>query len=340
MPRPRQNAIFELGGQWIAKEPGRNGYYRFWNDAGNGRTRRASLGTANFEDAKSRLAEIVVRGEPATSETHLATVLEKYFLERSDHLASAKPARHSGRLLLECWGPNLKASAINDSKLKTFIDTSLEQQHSYGYIARNLSVLAAALSHAKLPNDIPMKEGAILDKWADLKQKSKRKRFEPTDEELARLLRQELPRDFRRWILLSMGTLGRPSALLELTPVERDRKNGLIALNPEGRRQNKKFRPTVLEPKTLAALLNEWEGADTQAMRPHERYCLYTSKDSVDSAISRACAADKANLPMLSSYSFRHRGTTVLRNAKVPKEQIDFQLGSGPIKYLAAVRLN
>jgi integrase len=124
-----------------------------------------------------------------------------------------------------------------------------------------------------------------------------------------------------------MGTLGRPSALLELTPVERDRKNGLIALNPEGRRQNKKFRPTVLEPKTLAALLNEWEGADTQAMRPHERYCLYTSKDSVDSAISRACAADKANLPMLSSYSFRHRGTTVLRNAKVPKEQIDFQLG-------------
>ena len=41
----------------------------------------------------------------------------------------------------------------------------------------------------------------------------------------------------------------------------------------------------------------------------------------------RACAPEKAELPSLALYSLRHRGTTVLRAAKVPKEQIDYQLG-------------
>jgi hypothetical protein len=42
---------------------------------------------------------------------------------------------------------------------------------------------------------------------------------------------------------------------------------------------------------------------------------------------ARACATDKANLPGFNLYAVRHRGTTVLRAAKVPKEQIDYQLG-------------
>jgi integrase len=33
------------------------------------------------------------------------------------------------------------------------------------------------------------------------------------------------------------------------------------------------------------------------------------------------------NLPKLSVYSFRHKGTTVLRKAGVPVEQISYQLG-------------
>lgn len=61
MPRARARPLFELGSQWIAKESGRAGFYRFWNDAGNGRTRRASLRTADLEEAKRKLAEILIR---------------------------------------------------------------------------------------------------------------------------------------------------------------------------------------------------------------------------------------------------------------------------------------
>lgn len=56
-----------------------------------------------------------------------------------------------------------------------------------------------------------------------------------------------------------MATDGRPEAVLELTTQSRLRDLELIALNPIGRRQNKKYRPTVREPALQSAWLNEWE---------------------------------------------------------------------------------
>jgi hypothetical protein len=328
MPRPRARTLFELGGQWIAEEPGRPGLYRFWHDAGNGRTRRASLGTTDLEEAKSKLAEIVVRGAPATDRTPLTIVLERYFQERTDFLPSAKPARHAGRLFLECWGPVVRTHALDPRKLKEFVDWSVKHGHSMSYIARNFSVLAAALSNSSLQLDIPMKAGAILDKWPDLKDKPKRRLFEPTDGELARLLAQPMPESLRRWLLNSMATLARPTAVAQLTPGQRDRRTGLVSLNAEGRRQNKKFRPTVREPEVMTKWLNEWElGTNESRLDPNQPYCGYTNRSSIHSVLRRACAPEKADLPRMALYSIRHRGTTVLRAAKVPKEQIDYQLG-------------
>lgn len=327
MPRPRARPLFELGGQWIAQEPGRIGFYRYWNDAGTGRTRRASLGTKDLERAKERLAEIVIAGAPATIDCHLTLVLENYFLERTDHLSSAKPSRHAGKLMLECWGELIKASALTEAKQKEFIEWSLEQGHAISYVARNLGVCAAAFSHAKLPADIIYNEGAILEKWPHLKPKPKRKIFEPTNEQLARLLAQKMPVNLKRWILNAMATVGRPTAVMELAPASRDRARRLINLNPEGRRQNKKFRAAVREPKLMTKWLNEWEGRGDNAMKPNDRYCTYASESSIDTALARVCAPNRANLPDLCLYSFRHLGTSVLRRAKVPKEQIDYQLG-------------
>jgi hypothetical protein len=267
----------------------------------------------------------VVRGAPATTDTHLSTLLEKYFVERTDFLASAKPARHAGLLLLECWGEMVKASAITEARNRQFVEWSLEWGHSISYISRNLGVAAAALAHAKLHVDLIYNEGALLDKWPHLKPKPKRKIFEPTDDELARLLAQKLPENLRRWIMNAMATVGRPTAVLELTPASRNRAHSLVNLNPEGRRQNKKFRASVREPKTMTKWLDQWERQGK--MKSEDRYCTYASESSIDTALARACTPTKANLPDLSLYSFRHLGTSVLRRAKVPKEQIDYQLG-------------
>lgn len=274
-----------------------------------------------------------MRGLPADSETFLSTILLKYFVERTDHLPSAKPARHAGKLLLQCWGPKATASTVNDAKLKEFATWSIDRKNSVNYIARNLSVLAAAMAHSDLARDIPIKEGALLDKWPELvaKNKPKRRVYEPTDEELARLLGQKLPISLRRWILNSMATLARPTAAAQLKPAQRDRAHKLIALNPEGRRQNKKFRPTVRELGVQRKWLDDWEKPDCdQTTAPGQQYSRYFNRSSIKTALMRACEEDKANIARMACYSIRHRGTTVLRNAKVPREQIDYQLGHIP----------
>ena len=334
MPRPRARNLFELGGQWIAEEPGRPGLYRFWNDAGTGRTRRASLGTADIETAKKRLAEIVVTGASKTNDSHLAVVLENYFIDKTDHLTSKHTARNAGRLMLECWGDLAKVRSLTEERQKKFVAWSFERNHAISTISRNLGVLAAALAHAKLRADLTYNEGAILSAWPEFKPKPARKSFEPTDTELARLLSADMPENLRRWIMNSMATGGRPEAVLNLEPASRIRDLGLIDLNPAGRRQNKKYRPTVRELPLQTRWLNRWDkDAAKAAKRGEERlaqYCGYASVDSIDTALRRVCAKPEVSLPLLSVYSFRHRVASVLRaskNPRVPGEQISYQLG-------------
>lgn len=270
----------------------------------------------------------MVRAAPATNRTPLSIVLERYFQDRTDFLPSVKPARAAGRLFLECWGPLVRVDALNKVKLKEFVDWSVARGHALSYVGRNFSVLAAALSHSDLQLDVPMKAGGILDRWPNLKDKPKRKPFEPTDEELARLFAQPMPESLRRWLLNSMATLGRPMAVAQLCPAQRDRDHGLISLNPDGRRQNKKFRPTVKEPTAMTGWLDDWErNAGGTPMDGNQPYSCYSSRSSIHTVLRRACGADKAALPRMALYSLRHRGTTVLRAAKVPKEEIDYQLG-------------
>jgi integrase len=334
MPRARQKALFELGGQWIAREVGKPGFYRYWHDAGTGHSRRASLGTSDPEEAKTRLAEIVVRGAVKTTVTPLSIVLEEYFLNKTDHLVSKGTARNAGRLLLECWGDLVQTGDLTEANQKKFVKWSLTKRHAISTVARNLGVLAAALEHSKLSVDVIYNEGAILAKWPEIKPKPARKIYEPTDEELARLLRAPIPEDLRRWVLNAMATGGRPEAVLGICPDQRHRNFGLIDLNPEGRRQNKKYRATVRELKAQSRWLNQWEKeAAALAKKGQNRaaaYCGYANVDSVDTALRRWRIKPIVNIPKLSVYSFRHRVASVLRASKaprVPEEQVNYQLG-------------
>jgi hypothetical protein len=89
--------------------------------------------------------------------------------------------------------------------------------------------------------------------------KPKRRRFVPSDEELARFLDYDLPENLWRWVLVQLTTAGRPQTAIDLSPEMRNRQTGVIDLNPPGRKQNKKYRATVREPKVLSGWLNRWE---------------------------------------------------------------------------------
>jgi len=149
--QPRARQLYQLDGQWIAEEPGRPGLYRFWNDPGTGRTRRARLISEDIEAAKKELAQIVLVGQIKTNDSHLLVVLENYFVDKTDYLASRQSARNAGRLFSECWGALFKVRSLTDERQKRFVEWSLERNHAISTISRNLGVLAAAVAHADAP---------------------------------------------------------------------------------------------------------------------------------------------------------------------------------------------
>jgi len=57
--------------------------------------------------------------------------------------------------------------------------------------------------------------------------------------------------------LLAANTMARPEPLLELTRFQLDFESKLIKLNPEGRKQTKKYRPTVPMTDTLMPWLQK-----------------------------------------------------------------------------------
>jgi integrase len=123
-------------------------------------------------------------------------------------------------------------------------------------------------------------------------------------------------------MVLSILTAGRPGAVVDLTPTQRNRSAGTLDLNPPDHAQNKKYRPMVRQTRVLGRFLAAWEKAGLGSQE--DRYCGYTTVEGAKSALERL-GAD--GTPKLSTYSGRHKATTVLRRARVPEDQIATQLG-------------
>lgn len=324
MSRPRLNPLFEIGDYWIGQEPNSPLLYRYWRDRNVGRTRRATLGTDDLEEAKIRLAEIVVRDSPATPESYLSTIFDKYCDEHGDKTATGTTARWTCRQYLECWGKNATASDVTEARQKQFAEWCSERKMAVSTIARHQEILRAALRYSGISIKVFSNQTHLKNAWR-INTKAPRRVYIPTDAELRRLWAIDMPENLRRWILISLCTGCRPAAALDLSPSSRRREAGLIDLLPEGRVQNKKHRPVVRVPPVLAGALNRWER--DKVKNEGGRYSGYANYAGVAQALERICVETKANIPALTTYSFRHKVATVLRAAKVPKEQRQAQLG-------------
>jgi hypothetical protein len=95
--------LFELGEQWIANEPPSRMLFRFWHDAGTGRTRRQSLRTEDIEEAKLRLAELILKGGKQTADALLSVVLDKYVSEVVEGTPSEGVTNSADAKILTFW---------------------------------------------------------------------------------------------------------------------------------------------------------------------------------------------------------------------------------------------
>jgi integrase len=136
-------------------------------------------------------------------------------------------------------------------------------------------------------------------------------------EQVARLLRASSGH-LLTFCMISLNTLARPNAVLELGPDQVDLRRRLIALNPKGRLQTKKYRPVVPISGTLLTWLTGCGGS---------RYVAFRGKPvaSVKKSFARAAAA--VGLEGVSPYCLRHTMATELRARNVSEWEVMGMLG-------------
>lgn len=332
MSKRRKAKLFELGDQWIDVEDKRPGFYRYWFDARAGRVRRQGLKSQDLEAAKLELARIIVAGGPKTHDSYLSTVLDTYFSDVTDSKPSKEPASRAGAVILQFFeierGDDVPRVADLDAdtqaELIAWCARDPDLEHAVKTISRNMSVLSAAVRHAGI-KDLPIiySPAKVVDALEKKKApvRESQRRFLPTDAELARFLSHAGDGRLFRTCIVMLNTCCRPEAALDLMPAQINDEVGLIELNPEGRRQTKKFRPIVRRTENLKGWLEFWK------VPAEELIVGYADVDSLQSAITRARVEDEANLPALVAYSLRHKMTSVLRRSGVPEDQIAVQLG-------------
>lgn len=324
MPQPRKHALFEFEGHWIAPDHGTDTLYRFSTEPGTGRTSRSSLRTKDLEVAKRLLIEHVLHGAPKSVDDPLSAVLVKYFEERTDKLASRKIARGHGRKVLAFWGETVRVKALTEAKQREFVEHCLGEGNKLAYAARVMATIAAALAHSKLPvPEIIATESKMVTKW-QLTSTEPKKAYIPTDAECAKiLLSKHMTEKLLRWIIIDAFNAGRPQTAVDLTPAQFNKDAGIVNLLPPGRAQiPKKYRPKVKAGRTFRHVLRAWERKGLDAFGG--RYCGYSSLEGVKTALQKV-AAD-TGVPV-STYSVRHKVTSVMRKGKTAEDQVSAVLG-------------
>lgn len=281
-----QDRLFELDGQWIKREPNREAYYRYWYDGRRGRVRRASLKTADFEEAKRRLAAVVVEGVGSKATRNpddvlLLSVIAHYLKHDVPTHSNPTNARRAFELLTTylfdvCKYRNFRTSDFTLGVQQDFMEwCAIDMNHSASGIARNMNAIRAAVNYCARPQMVNVdgrrSEVQLLqvaptvqanERWIlsnTSAQESAPRDWLPSFEQLAELLDQPAPDYLARYDILALYTWARPEAIWDLnTSKQVDADAGLIDMNPVGRKQNNKFRPVIRLCDGLAAWLGIW----------------------------------------------------------------------------------
>jgi integrase len=314
---------FVLGKYWLGQVAGSERYYAFWYDAGTREVRRKSLKTASADDAKIRLAALVLSdGETKTrdpADVTLISVLNRYWTEHSDRRPNPSGARRAGTLLLDFLGNDAaKVSDLTKAKQIEYLHW-LHAEHGYAvaYISRQQAVIAAALRRAvgdgegmlaRAPKVIvsPVEISAILDE-----PEPEPDNWHPTIEQVAAFMDACTDQRVLRMAVLTLAFAGRPLAVRALRAEQFDERHGLLAFNADGRRQTKKHRPTVPVPSRLLPYIMEWL-----------REGIGTIRKPWDATLLRAGLPDKFKPKAL-----RHFMATEMRKRGVPQEQRELWMG-------------
>jgi integrase len=326
MPRYTKHE-FQVGEWWLSQRSGSPAWYATCYDSEAQRTRRVSLGTDDFEQARQRLLERYLeqhRPQNAPAEAvALADILLDYYKSHGSQARSAGSVRTSCGYWVDFFGEASVAEATKPPRLEAFIAHLTGQEFATAYIQRILGVGKAALQRAWRRGEIAGAPYIPSVKVAYGEPLGRPLKIA----ELARLL-CEAPDHLRLMLMILIGTACRPEAALELTGAQLDFEDRLIDLNPRGRAQTKKFRPVVKMPDALASVL---------ANAPSGR--LVTFQGRPVKKINKAWRGMRVAAELddeVNPYSIRHTVARWMRQNGVPAWEVAAQLGHKTRDYRTA----
>jgi integrase len=307
----------ELNGNWLDQRPNSPIWCRTWYDPRQRQTRYASLGTADFDQAKLALAAWVIangRMEKERADTvFFETCLVRYYEQHAKHLPSAEPTRYALLKWSEFF-PGALVAEVTPERQREFVAALRAKDLSDGYIRRILAVAQAALNRAYREGEITSHPAITL---ALAPEGEPRERLFTQAEARALFDAAAEPHQLM-YLLLAFGTAARPKAILELTSFQIDCEARLIRLNPPGRRQNKKRRPTLPICNTLLPYLRLLPGGPVVC---YAGRALGGIKSTFDHLTRRA------GITGASAYTVRHTVAAEMRKRGVPVWEVAGFLG-------------
>ena len=314
---------YQVGGVWLGQRSGSDAWYRMWCEPGTRRTKRASLGTTDFDEAKARLNEWFILNQTvsapnATSVVTLAEVFARFFEQHGQHLKSASDTSRSLRYWLDFHREATIDEALLPNKQTQFRQWLSDHKNlAPGTVRRVLSVGKAALNWSWKRGEVGPLPYIQLVPVPRPEPKGR-----PLEvEEVADLFKATTQQHLAVFMVLMIATAGRTGAILDLTYDQIDLRRKLIDLNPLGRSQTKKYRPMVRLPEQLV----EYISKTVEAGKP-----IVSFEGAPIDCIRRSWRQTRKRSGLLGNvqtYSFRHTMARWMRSQSVPAWEVAAQLG-------------
>ena len=314
---------FRIGDYYLSQRSGTPAWHRTWYCEKSKQTRRASLGTDDFDEARGKLedwymAERMRQGQDlAASDVLLRDLFKDYLENHGVNLRSYESVVILLRYWLEFWGDDATVADVRSIvRQEEFRAVLFKKGLAVNSVNRCLEAGRAAITRAFKRNVISSKPHINILPYERGKPKGR-----PLSVEEIKLLYTHAADHMRLFMILMLGTGARNEAICTLEWPQIDFEAGLIHLNPEGRKQTSKRRPVVrLVPFVRRELmkLNDREGR----VLVFRGKSFKTAHQGIEKAVGRAKLQGN-----VTPYSFRHTVARWLRKEGVSPWEVGAQLG-------------
>lgn len=314
---------YRVGAYWLGQRSGSPAWYRCFYEEATRRTKRVSLGTEDYEDAKRKLdawfadQRMRTAQDLAADEVTLSEIFKDYLDHHAIKLRSYGSVKILLRYWLEFWGKDAKVADLRSvARQEEFRAELFSKGLAVNSLNRCLEAGRAAINRAYKRHVITTKPHIEILPYERDKPKGR-----PLSVAEIGKLYAEAADHMRLFMILMLGTGARNEAICHLTWEQIDFEANLIYLNPEGRKQTNKRRPVVRMVPFVREQLLKFNERDGRVLTFRGK-SFNTAHQGIEKARWRAKLTGR-----VTPYSFRHSVARWLRKEGVSPWEVGAQLG-------------